>query len=63
MITAIFRSCVAKKHAAPPPPPPPPPPPRGGVLAKILHQAGLGKRGLIVVCTAGGMGVATIFES
>ncbi len=33
------------------------------VLAKILHQAGPGKRGLIVVCTAGGMGVATILES
>jgi acetyl-CoA C-acetyltransferase len=34
-----------------------------GVLAKILHSAGPGKRGLIVVCTAGGMGVATILES
>ncbi|MBX3019103.1 MAG: acetyl-CoA C-acetyltransferase [Bdellovibrionaceae bacterium] len=33
------------------------------VLAKILHKAGPGKRGLIVVCTAGGMGVATILES
>ncbi len=34
-----------------------------GVLAKILHEAGPGKRGLIVVCTAGGMGVASILES
>ncbi|MBX2995354.1 MAG: acetyl-CoA C-acetyltransferase [Bdellovibrionaceae bacterium] len=33
------------------------------VLAKILHQAGPGKRGLIVVCTAGGMGIATILEN
>ena len=33
------------------------------VLAKILHQAGPGKRGLIAICTAGGMGVACILES
>lgn len=33
------------------------------VLAKQLHQAGPGKRGLIVVCTAGGMGAASILES
>lgn len=33
------------------------------VLAKQLHQVGPGKRGLIVVCTAGGMGAASILES
>jgi acetyl-CoA C-acetyltransferase len=33
-----------------------------GALAKILHQAGKG-RGLISICTAGGMGVAAILES
>lgn len=33
-----------------------------GNLAKILHQAGKG-RGLISICTAGGMGVAAILES
>lgn len=33
------------------------------VLAKQLYKAGPGKRGLIVVCTAGGMGTATILES
>lgn len=33
------------------------------VLAKLLHKAGPGKRGLIVVCTAGGMGAAAILES
>jgi acetyl-CoA C-acetyltransferase len=32
-------------------------------LSKILHQAGPGKRGLISICTAGGMGVAAIVES
>lgn len=32
-------------------------------LAKTLHQAGPGKRGLISICTAGGMGVAAILES
>ncbi len=32
-------------------------------LAKTLSQAGSGKRGLISVCTAGGMGVAAILES
>jgi acetyl-CoA C-acetyltransferase len=32
------------------------------VLAKLLHHQG-GKRGLISVCTAGGMGVAAILES
>jgi acetyl-CoA C-acetyltransferase len=31
------------------------------VLAKLLHNSG-GKRGLISVCTAGGMGVAAILE-
>lgn len=32
-------------------------------LAKTLHKAGPGKRGLISICTAGGMGVAAILES
>lgn len=32
-------------------------------LAKTLHQAGPNKRGLISICTAGGMGVAAILES
>ncbi|HXG78030.1 MAG TPA: acetyl-CoA C-acetyltransferase [Methyloceanibacter sp.] len=32
-----------------------------GVLAKLLHTEG-GRRGLISVCTAGGMGVAAILE-
>jgi acetyl-CoA C-acetyltransferase len=32
-----------------------------GTLAEILEQAGSG-RGLISVCTAGGMGVAAILE-
>jgi acetyl-CoA C-acetyltransferase len=32
------------------------------VLAKLLHQQG-GRRGLISVCTAGGMGVAAIVEA
>ncbi|NQZ01920.1 MAG: acetyl-CoA C-acetyltransferase [Bdellovibrionales bacterium] len=32
-------------------------------LGKIIHQAGPGKRGLISICTAGGMGVAAIVES
>jgi acetyl-CoA C-acetyltransferase len=32
------------------------------VLAKLLHTQG-GRRGLISVCTAGGMGVAAILES
>lgn len=32
-------------------------------LAKMLNQAGPGKRGLISICTAGGMGVAAILES
>ncbi len=32
-------------------------------LAKILSQAGGKKRGLISICTAGGMGVAAILES
>ena len=32
------------------------------VLAKLLHD-GSGRRGLISVCTAGGMGVAAIVES
>ena len=31
------------------------------VLAKLLHRGG-GQRGLISVCTAGGMGVAAILE-
>ena len=31
------------------------------VLAKLLHNQG-GRRGLISVCTAGGMGVAVILE-
>jgi len=31
-------------------------------LVKMLHQAGKG-RGLISICTAGGMGVAAIFEA
>lgn len=33
-----------------------------GTLAKILHQKGSG-RGLISICTAGGMGVAAILEA
>jgi acetyl-CoA C-acetyltransferase len=33
-----------------------------GALAKILHQKGSG-RGLISICTAGGMGVAAILEA
>ena len=32
------------------------------VLAKLLHSQGGGRRGLISVCTAGGMGVAAILE-
>ncbi|KQY60700.1 acetyl-CoA acetyltransferase [Aeromicrobium sp. Root495] len=32
-------------------------------LAKILHQAGPGKRGLISICAAGGQGVVAILES
>ncbi|MEO0335922.1 MAG: acetyl-CoA C-acetyltransferase [Pseudomonadota bacterium] len=32
-------------------------------LSKIIHQAGPGKRGLISICTAGGMGVTAIVES
>jgi acetyl-CoA C-acetyltransferase len=32
------------------------------VLAKLLHTQG-GRRGLISVCTAGGMGVAAILEA
>jgi len=32
-------------------------------LAKLLNQAGSRKRGLISICTAGGMGVAAILES
>jgi acetyl-CoA C-acetyltransferase len=31
------------------------------VMAKLLHKGG-GKRGLISICTAGGMGVAAIVE-
>ncbi|HZP09354.1 MAG TPA: acetyl-CoA C-acyltransferase, partial [Methyloceanibacter sp.] len=31
------------------------------VLAKLLHSEG-GRRGLISICTAGGMGVAAILE-
>lgn len=34
-----------------------------GVLAKILSEHGSGGRGLISICTAGGMGVAAIMES
>ncbi len=34
-----------------------------GTLAKTLSQAGPGKRGLISICTAGGMGVTAILES
>jgi acetyl-CoA C-acetyltransferase len=30
-------------------------------MAKLLHKGG-GKRGLISICTAGGMGVAAIVE-
>jgi acetyl-CoA C-acetyltransferase len=33
-----------------------------GSLAKMLHQNGKG-RGLISICTAGGMGVAAILEA
>ncbi len=32
-------------------------------LAKLLHQAGPGKRGLISICAAGGQGVVAILES
>jgi acetyl-CoA C-acetyltransferase len=32
-------------------------------LAKILHKSGPGKRGLISICTGGGMGIAAILES
>jgi acetyl-CoA C-acetyltransferase len=32
-------------------------------LAKMLHQAGPGKRGLISICAAGGQGVVAILES
>ena len=32
-------------------------------LAKILNEEGHGRRGLISVCTAGGMGVSAILES
>ena len=32
-------------------------------LAKILHEAGPGKRGLISICAAGGQGVVAILES
>jgi acetyl-CoA C-acetyltransferase len=32
------------------------------VLAKLLHTEG-GRRGLVSVCTAGGMGVAAILEA
>ncbi len=34
-----------------------------GTLAKILHQAGPNKRGLISVCAAGGQGITAILES
>ena len=33
-----------------------------GTLAKLLHQRGSG-RGLMGVCTAGGMGVAAVLEA
>ena len=32
-------------------------------LAKQLHEAGPGKRGLISICAAGGQGVVAILES
>jgi acetyl-CoA C-acetyltransferase len=32
-------------------------------LAKLLHEAGPGKRGLISICAAGGQGVVAILES
>jgi acetyl-CoA C-acetyltransferase len=32
-------------------------------LAKLLHQAGPGKRGLISICAAGGQGVVAVLES
>ena len=32
-------------------------------LAKMLHEAGPGKRGLISICAAGGQGVVAILES
>ena len=32
-------------------------------LAKQLHQAGPGRRGLISICAAGGQGVVAILES
>jgi acetyl-CoA C-acetyltransferase len=32
-------------------------------LAKMLHEVGPGKRGLISVCAAGGQGVVAILES
>ena len=32
-------------------------------LAKTLHEAGPGKRGLISICAAGGQGVVAILES
>jgi acetyl-CoA C-acetyltransferase len=32
-------------------------------LAKILHEAGPGRRGLISICAAGGQGVVAILES
>jgi acetyl-CoA C-acetyltransferase len=34
-----------------------------GQLAKQLHDAGPGKRGLISICAAGGQGVVAILES
>ncbi|MGY2078674.1 acetyl-CoA C-acetyltransferase [Modestobacter sp. SYSU DS0657] len=34
-----------------------------GMLAKMLHEAGPGKRGLISICAAGGQGVVAILES
>jgi acetyl-CoA C-acetyltransferase len=33
-----------------------------GTLAKLLHQAGPGSRGLISVCAAGGQGVVAVLE-
>ena len=32
-------------------------------LAKQLHEAGPGKRGLISICAAGGLGVTAIMEA
>ncbi len=32
-------------------------------LAKMLHEAGPGKRGLISICAAGGQGVVAVLES